>query len=240
MEHPNPEASDVETRIARLESANRLYRKLLIVPCLAVLSFAVVAFKPHEGVQDLIKAKKLVVVDDDGKERVVIGRPAGESGKDASGVFVYDPRGQLRVSTASPQPNPPGEGQRRDAASGLLIYDATGKERGGFGTLDDGTAVCALDGKDHEAVAMVVWPNGLPTFGMWNPAEKDPRISVWLNVGLNGCPGLSFLDPSGKSRMIVGIDEDSKAGISLSDAGEKEVLRVKLSGNGAPDVELDK
>ena len=231
--------NELAIRIAKLERANSTYRKLLLLPCLAAGVFAVVGFK-SDGVPDVVKAKKFVVVDDDGKERVIIGRPAGELGKDANGVFVYDPRGKLRVATSSPDPDPPGQGERREVASGLVIYDATGKERGGVVTLNDGTAVCALDGKDHEGVAMAVWPNGLPTFGMWNPADKTPHISLWLNVGLDGFPTLSFIDPNQKSRMVLGIDKDTKAGISVSDATEKERLRIKLAGDGKPDVDLGK
>jgi hypothetical protein len=240
MNNAHPEQTDLETRIARLERTNGIYRTLLLLPFVGAGVLAMVGFKQLDGVQDLVKAKKFVVVDDDGKDRVIIGRPGGELGKDASGVFVYDPNGKLRVSTASPQPDPPGLGQRREPASGLLIYDTTGGERGGFGTLNDGTVVCMLDGKDHEAVGMAVWPNGLPTFGMWNPTDKGHPLSVWLNVGLNGCPGLSFIDPKGQSRMVLGIGPDTKAGISLRDATEKELLRVKLSGDGTPDVELKK
>jgi hypothetical protein len=239
MNCTTPAQPDLETRIGRLERTNGIYRKLLLLPFVGAGVLAVVGFK-FDGVQDLVKAKKFVVVDDDGKERVIIGRPAGELGKDASGVFVYDPTGKLRVSAASPQPDPPGMGQRRDVASGVVIFDATGGERGGLVTLNDGTAVCALDGKDHEGVAMAVWPNGSPVFAMWNPAQKVYQQSVSLSVGLDGYPGLSFIDPNGKSRMILGIDKDTKAGISLRDAKETELLRLKLSGDGTADVELKK
>jgi hypothetical protein len=240
MKCTHQEQTTLETRIARLERTNGVYRKLLLLPFLGAGVLAMAGFKQLDGVQDLVKAKKFIVVDDDGKERVVIGRPAGELGKEASGVFVYDPKGTLRVCTASPQPDPPGQGQRRETASGVLIFDATGRERGGLATLNDGAAVCLLDGKEHEAVGMAVWPNGLPTFAMWNPAVKEYQPSVWLNVGLNGYPGLSFIDPNNKSRMILGISPDTKAGLSLSDANEKELLRFKLSGDGTPDVELKK
>ncbi len=232
------ERTGLDARLARLERTNRIYRNLLLLPLLGGSLWVVAGFK-LQGVQDLVKAKKFVVVDDDGKERVVIGRPGGDLGSDASGVFVYDRAGELRVCTASPQPDPPG-GERREVASGLLIFDKTGTERGGFSTLNDDSVVCALDGKDREAIAMAVWPNGLPTFAMYDPAEKNYEPSVWLNVGLNGYPGLSFLDPNGKSRMVVGIDQDTKAGISLSDANEKELVKLKLSGDGKSDVELRK
>jgi len=75
---------------------------------------------------------------------------------------VVDDRGVKRVVIGQD----PVTQQRRTRVAGITIHDSTGAERGGFATLDDGSAVIGLDAPVgvgspmRDRAAMVVGPAG--------------------------------------------------------------------------------
>src|SRR5207248_9780882 len=91
----------------------------------ALLTFVIAAANSHSA--DVVRARKLVIVDDKGKERIVI---------------------------AAPLPDPVVRGKRlprRNAASGIQINDENGNERGGIVMLDDDSFIVGIDDeKGHE------------------------------------------------------------------------------------------
>jgi hypothetical protein len=102
----------------------------LIACCVALVGFLWL-FKSNGKVRasasDSLTVKRLAVVDDKGKERIVI---------------------------AAPLPDPIIHGQRfkrNGAISGIVIYDSDGNERGGYATSDAGSgALLSLDSGDGE------------------------------------------------------------------------------------------
>src|SRR5689334_9713702 len=80
------------------------------------------------------------------------------------GIEIVDDRGVVRVRIAAPLPDPIDHGRvsKRDAPlSGILIYDATGSERGGYATDDDragGNALLTLDSVNDQVVTLVAYP----------------------------------------------------------------------------------
>jgi hypothetical protein len=82
---------------------------------------------------DLIRARKIDVVDDQGVVRISMGQDASDA-------------------------------QRRSRACGITVYDPKGDERGGMGTMDDLSAVIALDaptgvgGAMRDRIGMLVSP----------------------------------------------------------------------------------
>ena len=103
--------------IKRIELLERRNLRMTSIGVASVLCVAVVMFVGAAQVDDKpgeIKATRIVVVDDQGIPRVVIGQ---------------DPKKSDRISRIS----------------GITLHDKHGDERGGFGTMDDGSAVMAMD-----------------------------------------------------------------------------------------------
>jgi hypothetical protein len=115
----------VEARALKFER----WMKLMAVGWLAtVVLFLMSAWVPlpqaaaqdPKGTTDVVRARQFVVVDEKGTERIVIG----------------------------PVPDPQIMGKRikrRSVGNGILVNDASGNERAGFGLLDDGSVVLGID-----------------------------------------------------------------------------------------------
>ena len=101
-------------RLTALERRLRRTQLAFCGSCLLVLVAAVAPPQGQEPPSKELRTQRLVVVDDQGVARVVIG--------------------QDRADT-----------QRRSRAAGVWIMDGKGDERGGFSTMDDGSAVFAMD-----------------------------------------------------------------------------------------------
>ncbi len=127
--------SAAHDRVCGLE--RRLRRTQAALACLALAGAAAIVFGmgAPEKAPDEIRTRRLVVVDDQGVPRVIIGQ---------------DP-----VNT-----------QRRSRSAGITIHDKLGDERGGMGTMDDGSVVIALDAPRgvgspmRDRLGLIVYPNG--------------------------------------------------------------------------------
>ena len=112
--------SETETMCERLDRLERRVRVLGTVSALSIVLALGVATWPSvfaQGQPPLIRARGLVVVDDRGRDRIVIGAPV---------------------------PNPK-EGVRRSASTGIVINDPAGYERCGLGLTDDGQIGMGFD-----------------------------------------------------------------------------------------------
>lgn len=120
----------IQSRLDALEQhATRLDRRLehtLYGWLLTSAVFLLAAWAPSQaarsrkGETDVLRVRQLVIVDDKGTERVVIG----------------------------PVPDPQVRGKRlkrRSPATGLQVNDGSGNERAGLAILDDGSAVVGID-----------------------------------------------------------------------------------------------
>jgi hypothetical protein len=86
---------------------------------------------------------------------------------------IVDGNGTPRVILAAPVPPPTrfGKPGRRDGtASGVLIVDATGTERGGYLTGDgkEGNALLTLDAQGRQTVLLLAEPEGDTLFRVWD------------------------------------------------------------------------
>jgi hypothetical protein len=112
-------------------------------------------------------------------------------------LAVVDERGTERVLIAAPLPEPLFKGKpgkRGGKISGILIYDATGTERGGYATDDSyGNAILTLDGQRRQTMLLLADPDGSTMFRIWN---NDSSITMgafenpFLNMKQNGKPVL--------------------------------------------------
>lgn len=188
--------SEPEDLKARLETLERRNRWLLVLVCVLAVG-AVTGAARSLGTQDVVRTRGLVVVDEEGNERVVVGAPMGEASddpklKDAVGLAVKDTAGRLNVAVGarSPAVLPGGEVvERVRSGVGVTVYDPrTGGERGGFGAMEDGGALLCLDyaAEPKEAACVSVAP-------------EDRHAAFYLN----GTPGEDAYD---RASMVVGAD----------------------------------
>ncbi|HXX20780.1 MAG TPA: hypothetical protein VEJ46_15355 [Candidatus Acidoferrum sp.] len=99
---------------------------------------------------------------------------------------IVDEHGVARVVLASPVPEPIVLGKqyhRGGAASGVIIADGTGTERGGYLTSDGDApnAFLTLDGQNKQTVVLLAEPTGDTLFRIW----KGDNGSLTMGVGDN-------------------------------------------------------
>jgi hypothetical protein len=86
----------MDSRLDRLEAQNR--RLQLAVATLAALLVASVAVvRPSAQQPDILRAKGLVIVDDAGRQRIVLGAPLQEGANSRTGLKVLDSTGAERI-----------------------------------------------------------------------------------------------------------------------------------------------
>ena len=106
-------------------------------------------------------------------------------------IEVLDDQGVVRVSIGQDA----ADTQRRSRACGITLHDAKGDERGGLGTMDDLSAVIALDapvgvgGPMRDRVGMMVSPDGSAQIvvidNQMQAAARltsDPKGGGWLEL----------------------------------------------------------
>jgi len=149
---------------SRLEKQIRRLRVCVAFLGAAVLFLVGTAFSKQERQADILRARGLIIEDDQGRERILIGSPIPAAknrirtdlnrvrevwGKrfpekymdwyrgyqnDMSGLLILDANGFDRVAVGDPVPDP-NVGKRIAPSSGLVINDEEGFERSGYGLL---------------------------------------------------------------------------------------------------------
>ncbi|WP_337245480.1 hypothetical protein [Luteimonas sp. gir] len=87
-------------------------------------------------------------------------------------LVVVDPTGVERVRVSGDLPDALIDGKRVDrgsAAAGVMLYDRSGQERGGYVTWDDGDNVgLTLDGRQRQSALFVAGPDGAAALQIWH------------------------------------------------------------------------
>jgi hypothetical protein len=136
-------------------------------------------------------------------------RRASTNGKilRARGLIITDEKGTERIVIGAPLPDPLilGRRHKRDGpVSGLIIADATGTERGGYVTDDQGgNALLTLDGQGFQTVLLLAEPDGNTTFRIWDRSHSSITMGAWddapfLNLKREGLA--VFLQPPGNAQ----------------------------------------
>jgi hypothetical protein len=168
-----------------IKALDRRYRRLMVLTvCLTALmvveaAYTLWATRRGSASGQIIRARGLIIVDEKGTERVVIGAPV-------------------------PDPMILGRRHKRDGPmSGVIILDATGTERGGYVTDDrGGNALFTLDGQGFQTVLLLAEPDGGPTFRIWDRSHSSITMGAWedgpfLNLKREGSP--VFVAPPGNA-----------------------------------------
>jgi hypothetical protein len=109
-------------------------------------------------------------------------------------LTVVDRNGTPRLMLGAPLPDPVMHGKvqkRRSAATGLLLNDANGDERGGLALLDDGTMGATFDANGRERVSLFLLPDGTAGL-MVNDTNGTTRAQMLVQHG--GTPKIQLLD----------------------------------------------
>jgi hypothetical protein len=102
---------------------------------------------------------------------------------------IIDQHGVSRVILAAPVPEPMvlGKQHHRDGpASGVIIADATGTERGGYVTADGyANAMLTLDSQGLQTALLLAEPNGDTYFRIWKRDNQAVTGSLTMGVSDN-------------------------------------------------------
>ena len=160
------ESLEFEERILKLQ---RSHTRLLVAT--AALGIAVVTLllgsarsTMASSNRDVLRVRGLIVVDENGTERVVVGAPL-------PGQWENGRVNTTRLARPSRQ-------------AGLLIYDKDGVERGGYVTEDiHDNALLTLDDKKRQEVLLVTGAEPTSSFRMWTANDS---IELRVDPDLKG------------------------------------------------------
>src|SRR5450755_1985071 len=105
----------------------------------------------------------------------------------ARGLIIVDENGKTRVRIGALLPEPIIMGKRQKSGGSIaeiLLYDARGNERGGYVTDNSGgNAFLTLDSNVGQEVTLVAYPNGGAEFGINDDLLKDKVVLSAVKSG---------------------------------------------------------
>jgi hypothetical protein len=210
------------------EALSRLHRQLAwqrAVLGLMLVSVAVMVGIWFFGRSEVIRTRGVVIVDAEGRDRILIGAPvpvsADRNRKNAEtpGAVFLGPDGADRLILGeAPGPTIQGTaGQRIAEAVGLTLHDPKGNERGGIGFLGNGRAAVVLDRASGDAVGMMV--DDATDFAGMLVAYPAPADQWAFKVGTTGRDiALEVYDSKGAARGELQLDGSEGPGWKFSPA----------------------
>jgi len=155
--------SVAKEQIQRLERDMRRLREAMLV--LAIALIATLAWSVTRATPDELTLRRLAIVDDDGKERIVAAtRPGGDAG-----LSHYDPDGKLRISART---HPEGD-------ANVQHFDPGGRQRINLGTGPDGEAVLEDGDRDEKnRIGALTFPDGYSGIALISSNGQ----SVWMKT----------------------------------------------------------
>ena len=209
----------LDRRVARLQ---RLVLGLVILVVLAAAWMVRIGHSETALAADrVLRVRGLVVEDQSGRARILLGAPTPDVPerlrKDATtALVVLNETGTDRLILGyGPNPMVNGKVYKRESNGvGMLIHDAQGTERAGFGVADIGKVTMSLDRPTGDAVAMVV----------------DDR---------SGFAGLvvAYPNPIGSFTQAAGLYTVGKeVALRLDDRNEMPRFQLQLKENAATEL----
>ncbi|MBK0014455.1 hypothetical protein [Stenotrophomonas sp. S41] len=123
---------------------------------------------------------------------------------EARGLVIHDDKGQARVILGAPVPDPLSKGKpqgpRATALSGMILLGPDGSERGGYGTSDrGGEALLTLDDASGttEVFKVVANPDRGASLMVRHQNNTGAMLTSW-----QGKPELVFLDDTGQTYYV--------------------------------------
>ena len=167
-------------------------------------------------------------------------------------IDVVDENNVIRLSLASPTPAPIIDGiqyRRAFPVAGMVVFDAQGNERGGYGVADieGGATVLAQDHVNGDAVGWRVMPDGAIAFSMNQRATirreaalgdrivpgTDAATRIALTVAADGTPAIALADRQDRPRLRLTVTEEGYGAIEFLDAQGKVVQTLAPEAQAA-------
>jgi hypothetical protein len=157
-------------------------------------------------------------------------------------IDIVDESGVIRMTLGAPTPPPIMDGiqyKRRFPVSGLLVYDKSGNERGGFGVADieGSAALLAQDHANYDAIGWRVMPDGSVSFviNQRPPMRREPALGnaiapassaptrIEMRVAADGAPSIGLADKENRTRLRLTVTAAGHGAIEFLDADGKVV-----------------
>lgn len=144
----------IESRLENLERQNRrlmqaLVGVLLFVGVYVSLSAAFASAAEDETARDILRLRMLEIVDDNGVVRVRVGAKLPDAVIDGRSI-----------------------GRGGEEVAGVMLYDGTGQERGGYVTFEpSGNIGLTLDTRREQVALFAAGADGGATLRMWQGAD---------------------------------------------------------------------
>ncbi|WP_411852674.1 hypothetical protein ACLB90_01665 [Stenotrophomonas sp. LGBM10] len=149
-------------------------------------------------------------------------------------IDIVDDNGVIRMTLSGRTPAPIIDGiqyRRAFNVAGMVLYDETGSERGGFGTADvpGGMAVLALDHPALDAIGWRVSPDGEVAFSINQapPLLREPALDNRLVPGI-----------AAPTRIKMVVAPDGTPAIALHDTADTPRLRLTVTAEGYGAIEF--
>ena len=219
---------DLELALARVERRLRRTQSALGATVLLGVALALASLGSRQSAE-VIRVRGIVVEDEEGKARVLIGAPVPETAErsrtdPASGLVLLDPSGADRLQIGNVgSPMMGGRVQRRIAeAVGLMVCDPAGNERAGFGYFANGQVGWGLDYESGEAIVAAVLPErGMAGIMINAPVEGGNPTRAMLMTTRDGT-ALRLSDSKGTERAVLEVDAEGNPSLSPADADGKK------------------
>ncbi len=224
---------------APLEALRRQVRRLELYVLATTLAFIALGLSSLRSPDDeVLRARGLVIVDAQGRDRILIGAPVPASGgrirtdlekareswgknfggnmehyrqvqNETNGLLILDAAGHDRIALGDPTPDSP-SGPRIAPATGLQINGADGFEVAGFGNFPSlKRTTLGLDAPDgSEGAMLLVLEDG--TSGLFT----------------RGPQGAAFVGQSAGARELTGLDRGFCGLSARSPKGEPEIVEA--------------
>ena len=197
--------------LEHLRRQARWHRRIGITALTLVAAAFVMGQAVPPGLVDEIRAKRLLLVDDEGGTRGALAL-----GPDGSVLFILADGSRKPRTVLSVGP---------DGAPSLAVYDAEGRRRAALGVDRDGVPALTLTDRDgaRPAVAMSVAQEGSARL-VFSDAGQRHRLVVGMS---DGDPTLILTGEEGKRGVALAVDAESPR-LALADRNGTERLWVAI------------
>ena len=187
---------------------------------------------------DILRTKRLEVVDDEGRVRAALGTDEEGMG----GLTLFDESGKKRAVLEA--------GEAQGHAEGLALFDADGNIRATLGFSKDGHSnLTILSGGKGRSIKLIGQPDGGVILGLVGEGAPHVFMSLVEEEGVDPYAHLALTDKDGRGGIVLGGRKawsfvrfrdyrgEIRAGLELADEGELEVTsfgerrRSGLSGS---------
>lgn len=164
--------------------------------------------------EDVVRTKRLELVDDEGEVRAVMGAESGDN----VGLSLFGSNGADRLSL----------GIHPDGSATLALQDEEGRERIKFSASSSGPVINIKDEEGNPRAQLQVQSNGDSHLMLVDQNQK-PRLTIGQIGSKSGAPFITFDDEEGTGRVQLQLGPENTAALGFQD--ESSTFKVVLGLN---------